>query len=530
MSTENTPALPATTGSQCPTWHSIGADCPGCEQCESYETVRAQLTTERTLSADKDAQIRTLTMEVEALSAKVGDAAPLTMTPELRAELVAWSMADEGDSEADEALLAHLRGFVQPATVGSGGLPASTEPADDGPDMTGIDIPAGASTGNAYEQLCAAWHREPCGDTKAAIAAAILALGPIFDTPLEDDIVIMQKANEFLTLATEQGVWAGDITGIIQFAQFFQQRGRASDSTEPSGAGERESFEAWYASTFGPRPSRLGDSDQYHSYAGQPQWHAWQARAALAPVQAQPVAWYDPRNIDPGQSVTFDPAVRARWPHLHPVALVASAAPQPVAIPDGCIDTDVLFALLGKLLGAHQAVGAVAYAPSSDACRSAEKRFAEAYQTMFRVLEAIAAPAPQAGDDGRDAVLEEAAAMQMELALYRDAYGAQAPTEATIDVLDERQRQISGEGWTTERDDKCRDCELARAAATYALCVTPDQIKVCDAPVWPWPMHWWKPTTYRRNIVKAAALLIAEIERLDRSKPATQPADGGGAK
>ncbi len=36
-----------------------------------------------------------------------------------------------------------------------------------------------------------------------------------------------------------------------------------------------------------------------------------------------PVAWYCPRNRDPGQSVTFDPAVRARWPHFHPIALFA---------------------------------------------------------------------------------------------------------------------------------------------------------------------------------------------------------------
>ena len=88
---------------------------------------------------------------------------------------------------------------------------------------------------------------------------------------------------------------------------------------------------------------------------------------------------------------------------------------------------------------------------------------------------------------------------------------------AARDVLAERQRQISVEGWSVKLDDKYIDCELARAAATYALCTKPGQLKVCDAPVWPWPMHWWKPTTYRRNLVKAAALLLAEIERADRA-------------
>ena len=33
---------------------------------------------------------------------------------------------------------------------------------------------------------------------------------------------------------------------------------------------------------------------------------------------------------------------------------------------------------------------------------------------------------------------------------------------------------------------------------------------------------WFKPTTPRRDLVKAGALIIAEIERLDRATP---PAD-----
>jgi len=33
---------------------------------------------------------------------------------------------------------------------------------------------------------------------------------------------------------------------------------------------------------------------------------------------------------------------------------------------------------------------------------------------------------------------------------------------------------------------------------------------------WPWAKSWWKPASLRRSLVKAAALLIAEIERIDR--------------
>lgn len=101
-------------------------------------------------------------------------------------------------------------------------------------------------------------------------------------------------------------------------------------------------------------------------------------------------------------------------------------------------------------------------------------------------------------------------------------------SRAARDVLAERRRQVEVEGWSTERDDRYIDCELARAAATYALCEKPEQLQVCGAFAWPWPAGWWKPTTYRRNLVKAAALLLAEIERIDRAADANQIDSAGG--
>ncbi len=75
----------------------------------------------------------------------------------------------------------------------------------------------------------------------------------------------------------------------------------------------------------------------------------------------------------------------------------------------------------------------------------------------------------------------------------------------------ERQRQKEVEGWTTEHDDKYTDCQLARAAACYAA-------TNCTPRFWPWTLDFWKPTTHRRNCIKAIALLIAEVERLDRKE------------
>lgn len=41
---------------------------------------------------------------------------------------------------------------------------------------------------------------------------------------------------------------------------------------------------------------------------------------------------------------------------------------------------------------------------------------------------------------------------------------------------------------------------------------------ITEAPLepWPWEAHWWKCSHPRRALVKAAALILAEIERYDR--------------
>ena len=87
------------------------------------------------------------------------------------------------------------------------------------------------------------------------------------------------------------------------------------------------------------------------------------------------------------------------------------------------------------------------------------------------------------------------------------------------EIAAERRRQIEVEGWTPEHDDAHNKGEMASAAACYAV----GDYAVRDPnkwiTLWPWDRAWWKPTTRRRNLIKAAALIVAEIERLDRSKP-----------
>lgn len=87
-------------------------------------------------------------------------------------------------------------------------------------------------------------------------------------------------------------------------------------------------------------------------------------------------------------------------------------------------------------------------------------------------------------------------------------------SDAARDVIAERQRQISIEGWTSKHDDQ-HDChEMAEAAACYAY---PELITVVGMRAWPWNPEWWKPKDRRSNLIRAGALLLAEIERLDRA-------------
>ncbi len=89
---------------------------------------------------------------------------------------------------------------------------------------------------------------------------------------------------------------------------------------------------------------------------------------------------------------------------------------------------------------------------------------------------------------------------------------------ALDDIAAERRRQIEAEGWTAEHDDGHSDFELSRAAACYAMAPwwRTERNPPRHSLNWPWFSTWWKPTDDRRDLVKAAALIVAEIERLDR--------------
>ncbi|MDE1711883.1 hypothetical protein PWG14_03725 (plasmid) [Chromobacterium amazonense] len=119
------------------------------------------------------------------------------------------------------------------------------------------------------------------------------------------------------------------------------------------------------------------------------------------------------------------------------------------------------------------------------------------------------------------------AMQQIEALLAAAPQPAQQMPTVIEEIAAERRRQIEVEGWTPEHDALHCRFTLSTAAGCYAMHA---HRPANDPPsAWPWDKTWWKPSAdLRRNWIKAAALLVAEIEREDRMA-APQPKEGGAA-
>ena len=81
-------------------------------------------------------------------------------------------------------------------------------------------------------------------------------------------------------------------------------------------------------------------------------------------------------------------------------------------------------------------------------------------------------------------------------------------------IAAERQRQIDVEGWTPEHDDTHSSGQMLAAANCY---IRKTQGRDWLISGWPWADECPKPSKDPvRNLVKAGALIAAEIDRLQR--------------
>lgn len=95
-----------------------------------------------------------------------------------------------------------------------------------------------------------------------------------------------------------------------------------------------------------------------------------------------------------------------------------------------------------------------------------------------------------------------------------------APPSGAELIAAERVRQIIGEGWTPEHDLGHPSGHLALAGRTYLTVAAAQLISEAPAatimpvpPDWPFDADWWKPGTVDRNLIRAGALIAAEIDR-----------------
>jgi hypothetical protein len=137
-----------------------------------------------------------------------------------------------------------------------------------------------------------------------------------------------------------------------------------------------------------------------------------------------------------------------------------------------------------------------------------------AHTAILGELAKLLDPKPQTCAEAATARILYSAAVDV----VDDAMGrlASPRTSAVRDVLRERVRQVEKLGWTHEHDDQLPPRQIAAAAACYALSAAGFAIARGSSTMWPWGPLAWKPDSPRRMLVKAGALILAEIERLDR--------------
>ena len=102
------------------------------------------------------------------------------------------------------------------------------------------------------------------------------------------------------------------------------------------------------------------------------------------------------------------------------------------------------------------------------------------------------------------------------------------PIKSGVELIaEERARQINAEGWTPQHDDEHTMAELSFAARAYLGHAIGTQfgtaVKTTVPGEWPWAAKWWKPSGIaERDLIKAGALIAAEIDRLNRAQERTE--------
>ena len=101
-----------------------------------------------------------------------------------------------------------------------------------------------------------------------------------------------------------------------------------------------------------------------------------------------------------------------------------------------------------------------------------------------------------------------------------------------VDLISaERNRQIAYEEYSLNHDDEHTEGELGLAAIAYIQADDGDRwayehehcVYTPAFSYWPWEISFWKPQDRIRNLVRAGALIAAEIDRIQRIQSCGHP-------
>lgn len=394
---------------------------------------------------------------------------------------------------------------AHPASVELAGVAAKLTFINGRPAMCGCQVEYSSGGGEysdvIYVTLCAKHSGSAILDL---VATNRIALTPEYEGQWHADFYLDRE----IPLAKAEGATPAEAVLALMSAERIDPE---QESVEQAGGDERAAF---FKHLIGRHPAHETEIVRVleHNYAA---WKAWQARAALA--QPSPVS---------------EPLIYA----CKSLAQITSS--------DGSGHADIALAIL-RMAGVcddererlvNEWKAARAWKPSPAQAEQAEAERPEEFSFEYRhpngechtvtvsreqvinempdfLFEALCSKFCNCEPVGETNVVECCCdEYAEEFKLIAAAPGTEVP-QAWLDVQAERRRQITAEGWTPDHDDLYCAAELPRAAAAYILSGANDEAPA----IWPFVAKWWKPRDARANYVRAGALILAEIERLDRA-------------
>jgi len=161
--------------------------------------------------------------------------------------------------------------------------------------------------------------------------------------------------------------------------------------------------------------------------------------------------------------------------------------------------------------------------PEHPVCRRCGEPLVGSYSThLVAAAEQLASIAPDGQGQGH-AVLAATSACSWGCLAVLAAQLAGPDADAAVLMVAERERQRTAEGYHPEHDDQHHAGALAAAGVCYAIrhaSGVPLGGPSDEPPDWwPWDAEWWKPKALRPDLVRAGALLAAELDRDRRLHP-----------